>query len=175
MLAATVTLLFSSVALAAELFPADNNGPQSQTVESQNKAVQCEVASVHDGDSMRARCPGMKDTVRIRLLQIDAPEIGQAYGIASRDTLRQLCPRGETALFTIVGKDDYERLLAGVTCQNKNVATAMLQSGAAWVYHRYRNDTALKQLEKEAKDKKRGLWGNPNAQAPWNYRRQARN
>ncbi|QIM49862.1 thermonuclease family protein [Pusillimonas sp. DMV24BSW_D] len=159
--------LFSSAAATAA-------GRVPSNEETRNKTVQCEVTSVHDGDSMRARCPGMKDTVRIRIHQIDAPEIGQAYGKTSRDTLRRLCVRGRTAAFSIVGKDDYGRLLAGVECRQKDVATTMLESGAAWVYRQYQHDKMLVQMEQRAREAKRGLWQNPNAQAPWEYRRDRR-
>lgn len=161
-----ITLLSSSAVMAAGRVP----GNEAE----QNKVVQCEVTSVHDGDSMRARCPGMKDTVRIRIHQIDAPEIGQAYGKASRDTLRRLCVRGRTATLTIVGKDDYGRLLAGAECGQKDIAATMLESGAAWVYRQYQHDKALVQLEQRARDAKRGLWQDPKPQAPWEYRREQR-
>ena len=163
---AVATLFSASAVSAAGRVPAAAQSPK--------KTVQCEVTSVHDGDSMRALCPGMKDTVRIRIHQIDAPEIRQAYGIESRDTLRQLCKRGHTAKFTIVGKDDYGRLLSGVECQQKDVAGAMVESGDAWVYRQYRHDKALIQLEQRAREEKRGLWQDPNALAPWTYRRQQR-
>src|SRR5690606_40366068 len=56
--------------------------------------LKCEVRSVHDGDSMRVKCPGERQTLRVRMNQIDAPELDQAFGKQARDQLRTLCPVG---------------------------------------------------------------------------------
>ena len=40
--------------------------------------LRCTVSSVHDGDSLRVRCPGNRRSVRVRMEQIDAPELEQA-------------------------------------------------------------------------------------------------
>jgi endonuclease YncB( thermonuclease family) len=50
----------------------------------------------------------------------------------------------------------------------------MVESGGAWVYRQYRHDKALIQLEQRAREEKRGLWQDPNALAPWTYRREQR-
>ena len=45
--------------------------------------------------------------------------------------------------------------------------------GAAWVYRKYVIDESLFDVENEAREAERGLWGLPEAQQvePWNWRR----
>ncbi|RJF90295.1 thermonuclease family protein [Sphingomonas cavernae] len=90
-----------------------------------------------DGDSIR--CGGE----RIRLLAIDAPEMGAcppqrhcAPGdpIASRDNLRRLIARKDLRLER-VGQDRYRRTLAVVHAGGVNLSCAQLRSGHA-VYRR---------------------------------------
>lgn len=130
----------------------------------------CRVSSIHDGDSMRARCPGFKDTLRIRLEQIDAPELDQAYGVASRDYLRELCPRGQQVIIHDMGLDIYNRHLGRVYCQGVDVNAAMVRAGAAWVYDHYADDPELYRLQTEARTKRRGLWARRDPVAPWTFR-----
>lgn len=135
---------------------------------------ECTVASVHDGDSMRARCPGFKKTVRIRLEQIDAPEIEQAYGTKSRDYLRSLCPIGKSVTVHDVGRDVYQRHLGRIFCGGKDVNAEMVTSGSAWVYDHYADDAALYRLQKEARLQRRGLWRAGAPVPPWKFRQQNR-
>lgn len=133
-------------------------------------ALACTVTSVHDGDTLRARCKGMSKTVRVRIDQIDAPELDQAAGLASRDHLRRLCQRGESVQLAVLGKDQYGRLLADARCNNQDVAAAQLKSGHAWVYTRYLRDSRLKTYEHDAKTQKRGLWKDHDPKPPWQFR-----
>lgn len=136
----------------------------------------CRVTSVHDGDSMRVRCPGFKDTLRIRMDQIDAPELDQPHGIRSRDYLRSLCPKGEQAVVHDLGADTYNRRLGRVLCKDVDVNAAMVKAGAAWVYdYHVSDDNSLYPLQDEAQAQKRGLWAGPKKPvAPWDFRYQQR-
>jgi len=40
-----------------------------------------------------------------------------------------------------------------------------------WWYYRYSDDESLGELENEAKENKRGLWKDPHAIAPWEFRK----
>lgn len=138
------------------------------------KEMQCTVNSVHDGDSMRVLCPGERGTLRVRMQQIDAPELEQAYGLHARN-LRRLCPVGTTAIIHTQGKDQYDRLLGDVYCDGKNVNQEMVTAGAAWLYDRYVEDKGLYRFQDEAKADRRGLWGGKNPQKPWQWRYEQRN
>jgi endonuclease YncB( thermonuclease family) len=96
-------------------------------------AIAC-VASVHDGDSLR-----LCDGERIRLLAVDAPELGPcrpgricAPGdpIASRDNLRHLIGNGPIEVER-VGQDRYGRTLAVVNARGVNLSCAQIRGGFA--------------------------------------------
>lgn len=131
----------------------------------------CTVASVHDGDTMRLQCPSQKKSIPVRLERIDAPEIGQASGVSSRDFLRALCPVGAPARLLRRGKDRYGRTLGDVDCGHGSVQETMLRHGYAWVYPKFNAERALVDLQGEAKAERRGLWALPAPVAPWTYRK----
>jgi endonuclease YncB( thermonuclease family) len=47
----------------------------------------------------------------------------------------------------------------------------MIKSGNAWVYKRERNNDYLINLEKDAKENRRGLWNISSPIEPWVYRK----
>jgi endonuclease YncB( thermonuclease family) len=51
-----------------------------------------------------------------------------------------------------------------------DVNTAQVKQGMAWMYRQYNRDKSLLALEQEAKNAKHGLWSEPNAIPPWEYR-----
>lgn len=97
------------------------------------------VTYVVDGDTVRVRPPGGGKPVSIRLDGIDAPEICQAFGTASRDALmrRVLGKRVQ-----VYGKrhDDYGRLLARLEFHGEDTGKWMVAHGMAWSY-RFRSGT----------------------------------
>lgn len=136
----------------------------------------CNVASVHDGDSMRVQCPGFSKTLPIRLEQIDAPELDQAFGLQSRDFLRALCPVGRETRVLDMGKDIYNRHLGRVFCGDVDVNAALVRAGMAWVYDHYADDPQLYRLQDEARAQRQGLWASRKQPvAPWTFRYQKRN
>lgn len=144
-----------------------NNAPITKEV------VTCKITSVHDGDSMRVRCPGHKNTIPIRLEQIDAPETDQAYGLKSRDYLRGLCVRGKQAKIHKSDIDMYDRVIARVYCNGIDVNAEMVKTGNAWVYEYYATDKSLFALQKKAQQQKLGLWNSQKkVVAPWDFRYQ---
>ena len=47
----------------------------------------------------------------------------------------------------------------------------LVKAGFAWWYQKYApDDETLKQLEHEAREAKRGLWVDPHAVPPWEWR-----
>lgn len=140
----------------------------------QGKEMQCTVNAVHDGDSMRVLCPGERGTLRVRMQQIDAPELEQAYGLRSRDHLRKLCPAGTTVIIQSQGRDQYDRVLGDAWCDGRNVNEEMVAAGAAWLYDRYVEDRSLYRLQDQARERKLGLWAGKNPQKPWQWRYEQR-
>jgi len=94
------------------------------------------VTYVVDGDTIRVRPPGGGKPLSVRIEGIDAPEICQAGGTASRDALRR---KVQGQRVTVHGRrhDDYGRLLATITLQGEDTGLWMVAQGLAWSY-RYR-------------------------------------
>lgn len=72
----------------------------------------CTVVAVADGDTFDCA-----QGLRVRLLSVDAPELGQApWGDSAREALRQRVPLGTTVILErdVQPFDDYGRLLAYV-------------------------------------------------------------
>lgn len=91
------------------------------------------VADVIDGDTIRVSKPGEQETTRIRLLNIDTPEIGkECYAEQAQHFLEELIPEGTRVRLEYDQEptDHYGRELAGVyvgdTFVNKEVAAAGL-------------------------------------------------
>ena len=126
------------------------------------------VVAVADGDTITV----MRDLVpvKLRLLEIDAPEKKQAFGARSKQSLSDLC-FNKTATLIAKGRDRYGRTLARVSCEGVDANAEQVRRGMAWVYDRYVTDRALYAVQTEARDAGRGLWADPDAVPPWQWRR----
>lgn len=130
--------------------------------------IKGKVIRVLDGDTIDVLQE--KKPVRVRLLNIDAPEKKQAYGSWSTNQLKALVA-GQPVTVTYTQKDRYGRVLGRVVTTNGTEANRyMVQSGAAWVYERYNTDNALPALQREAQEQKRGLWAESHPVPPWEWR-----
>lgn len=130
------------------------------------------VVSVHDGDTLTVVID--RRQVRVRLIDIDAPELRQPFGTRSRQSLSSLC-FGKMASLDVRGHDRYNRTLARVSCAGSDANAEQVRRGYAWTFVRYaRADSPLFALEKEARTANRGLWQDPYPIAPWEWRRSVR-
>ncbi len=111
------------------------------------------VAAVYDGDTLTLR-----DGRRIRLVQIDTPELGsgECYSRAARTALLNL----DVALDRV---DRYGRLLRYIRRSGSNVNLELVRRGAATPYFyggdRGRYASRLMTAARAARAAKRGLWG----------------
>jgi len=72
-------------------------------------------------------------------------------------------------------KDRYRRYLGTVMDrEGKNLNRELLKAGLAWHYKHYSDDVILAGLESKARRAKLGLWADPGAIPPWEFREQAR-
>ena len=134
--------------------------------------VSGKVVSVHDGDTLTVLID--RRQVRVRLIDIDAPELRQPFGTRSRQSLSNLC-FGKVAALDVRGHDRYNRTLARVSCGGADANAEQVRRGYAWTFVRYaRPDSPLFVLEQEARTAHRGLWQDPQPVAPWEWRRSVR-
>jgi endonuclease YncB( thermonuclease family) len=132
--------------------------------------VQGRVVYVIDGDGLIILVGGKR--VNVRLEYIDAPEKGQAYGNASRQSLIAICG-DELASVHASGKDRNGRTLARVSCNGTHAGAEQVRRGMAWVFERYAPaDSPLYAVQTEARAARRGLWAQPEPVPPWEWRKQ---
>lgn len=108
---------------------------------------------------------------KLRLAEVDCPESGQPFGKnAKQFTSDQVF--GKIISFIETDTDRYGRSIAKVYYDDdKYLSAEILKAGFGWWYYYYSKDKFLEELEKEARTNKLGLWQDPNAMAPWEYRR----
>ena len=134
--------------------------------------IRGKVISIQDGDTLTVVID--RRQVKVRLTDIDAPELRQPFGTRSRQSLSEMC-FGKLASLNVRGQDRYHRSLAQVTCEGKDANAEQVRRGYAWTYVRFaRRDSPLRALEQEAKAARRGLWADAAPVAPWDWRRNGR-
>ncbi len=139
----------------------------------------CRVEKVNDGDTITVRMG--KNLEKIRLIGMDAPEMGQEpWGRMAREHLKTLIDsssRNVTLEYDVVKRDKYDRLLAYVrTADGKMLNAEMLKDGYALLFTFPPNvkhvDEFIK-AEKQAKDKKIGIWAKDGLkETPAAYKRE---
>lgn len=122
------------------------------------------VTAVHDGDTITV------SAVRVRLVDIDAPELAQPGGAEARDALFALVGQRGVRV-SERGPDRYGRILGRIYQGDTDVNARMVEAGHAWVYRQYSRDAALLDLEARARRERRGLWAGDNPVAPWDWRK----
>lgn len=126
------------------------------------------VVGISDGDTLTVLID--RQQMRVRLVEIDAPEKGQAFGNRSKQSLSDMC-FGRDAQIEERGRDRYGRALGRVYCDGIDANAEQIRQGMAWVYDKYVTEHSLYRLQDEAKAAKRGLWADPSHVPPWEWRR----
>lgn len=145
-----------------------NFKPAIETSQNANQ-VYCKVVGVSDGDTIICLTDNKKQ-IKVRLNQIDAPEKSQAFGTAAKQALSGYV-FGKTVSLKTNGTDKYGRTIAEVYVGDKNINKAMVADGYAWAYREYMKDSEYARLEKSARVGTKGLWSQPNAIYPSDFRR----
>lgn len=125
------------------------------------------VVGITDGDTLTFLQDHQQ--IKVRLVEIDAPEKAQAFGNKSKQSLANLC-FNKSATLIDKGTDRYGRTLARVNCDGVDANVEQLRRGMAWVYDRYVTDRSLYAIQGEAKAARRGLWAEANPTPPWEWR-----
>jgi endonuclease YncB( thermonuclease family) len=126
------------------------------------------VVGVTDGDTIVVLTSD-KQQIKIRLEGIDCPESNQDYGNRAKQATVNLCFEKEV-IIKKTGEDRYGRILAYVYFGDLCINKQLLSLGMAWHYKQYNKDQELARLELDAREKKIGLWTQPNSIPPWDWR-----
>ncbi|MCC7079464.1 MAG: thermonuclease family protein [Burkholderiales bacterium] len=130
------------------------------------------VVSIHDGDTLTVLVD--RRTVKVRLASIDAPELGQPFGRAARESLAGICA-SRHAVVREVDRDRYGRTVGEVSCAGTDANAHQVRAGMAWVFTRYAPaGSPLYAIEADARSARRGLWSDQHPVAPWDWRRSKR-
>ncbi len=132
--------------------------------------VEATVVRVTDGDTVKIT-PEIDGEDRVRLIGVDTPETDpergpEPYGEeATRFTQRSLEDQNVTLEFDVEGEDDYGRLLAYAYLPDGSMFNeTLLREGYAQVATFPPNTRYLDRFEdvqKEAREARRGLWSLP--------------
>jgi endonuclease YncB( thermonuclease family) len=128
------------------------------------------VTHVSDGDTLWVKPDRGGAPRKLRLQGLDAPEICQAGGVASRDALSQLV-LSKTVEVTVKYQDDYGRGLARILVEDRDVAAIMVQSGHAWSNRWHRSLGPYAAQEKQARAAHTGLFADPAPELPRDFRK----
>ena len=162
-----ISLFASSIVACCMCLSAESVGVRINTVAKTN-SVSGRVVSVADGDTITIIGDGNAQ-YKIRLNAIDAPEKSQAFGQKSKQQLSNYV-FGKDVTVTWKSKDKYGRVLGTVFVGGKDINLQMVRDGYAHHYKRFDNSPAYAAAETEARQKRRGLWSDPNPISPEDYR-----
>ena len=127
------------------------------------------ILRVIDGDTVSAESQGTQ--IKIRLSEIDAPEMDQPFGTNSKKCLSELIRENSGLKFKSDGQDSYGRSLGWLMADQINLNYEMVKRGCAWVYDRYVVNKTIYSFQNGARLKKLGLWSSQNPVKPWIWRR----
>ncbi len=130
-----------------------------------NKKQKFTVVKVYDGDTIQVN--GLDLIFKIRLVGIDSPEIGykgqksQPFSKKAKRYLKSLVDNKKITIKSY-GTGGYNRQLAEIFFNGKNINLKMVQAGLAQVYTGKRpkllDSKAYKRAEQKAKQAKKGMW-----------------
>lgn len=127
------------------------------------------VQTVHDGDTVTCRdTEGRRQ--KIRLVGIDAPELGQPFGEESRQALATKLSGG---LVRVEGeaRDQYGRLLGRLWINDRDITKEMVADGWAWAFGAFAVDDDDAAHEAAARRARRGLWQGADPLPPSQWRK----
>ncbi len=134
------------------------------------ETLQGTVSRVSDGDTVQITVSNSRKPVKLRIQGIDAPEICQSGGKASRDALRTRLLR-QNVTFTTQARDQFGRVIARVEHRSEDVGQWMVSNGHAWS-DAYRSNPGPYAAEQTVAQKKSlGLWAQRPAIEPKQWRK----
>jgi micrococcal nuclease len=166
-----ITVFAMTLALSHAIAKPDIERCQEAPTSGQLKGI---VTKVMDGDTFVVAAPFPQKCLKVRLEACDTPESHQTHGSHASAALRALI---YTQSVTIAWSrlDRYGRVVSQAEYAGGDICNFLVERGHAWVYKgvRKRKDMrGLMALEAQARDKRVGLWAQPNVQAPWDWRKE---
>ena len=134
------------------------------------RAFAGKVSYVTDGDTLWVQPDAGGAPRKLRLDGIDAPEICQSGGEASRAMLAQRALHQHVEV-TVRRRDVYGRGLARIRLEGNDLGAQMVSAGQAWSY-RWRRDLGPYATEEAvARQSRRGLFAVSQPELPRDFRK----
>ena len=135
-------------------------------------ALEGRVVKVYDGDTITLLDKDMQQH-RIRFYGIDAPEKSQSFGKRSQENLANMIA-GKMVNVDVQAEDRYGRSVGIVYLDDVDINKRQVADGYAWAYMQYGGEI-YKNDELKAREKKLGIWTDPNIEMPSEYRKRQKN
>ena len=136
----------------------------------ESKVYEARVTRVSDGDTLWVQPLPDGRFRKLRQDGIDAPEICQPGGVASRDALAARVLRQVVTVHER-RRDDYGRALVKLQHAGDDVAAVMVRQGQAWSYRWRHSDGPYAREEALARTQRQGLFAAGEAEHPRDFRR----
>ena len=127
------------------------------------------VSRVFDGDTLWVKPLDGGKYRKLRLEGIDAPEICQSGGEASRDVLARRV-LNQVVEVRVRAQDDYGRGVARIEHQGDDVAAWLVANGQAWSYRWRRSLGPFAEEETVARKTRQGVFKDAAAELPRDFR-----
>jgi len=137
-------------------------------------AWQGKVIGVSAGNIITVLHEGKSE--KVLLYGIDCPEHRQGFSWKAKEFTSKIV-FGKTVEVDPLNTDQYGRIVAIVSVDEKFLNEELLKMGLAWVYTQYCDVPYCswwKRLQEDAAKDKIGLWSIPNPTPPWEFRQDAR-
>lgn len=163
-----LSVIYPAYGIKERYSPPDNKGAGKSVL----------VEKIYDGDTVSAFVNGQFE--KIRLIGIDAPEMGQLpWGKKARDCLSSLISSSDSRIFLeydIERRDKYGRILAYIWTQSERMINEeMMKNGCAVLFTfppNVRYAERFRAAQKKAQEHKAGIWGESGLhESPYDYRK----
>jgi endonuclease YncB( thermonuclease family) len=118
-------------------------------------ALAADFLKNYDGDTLTVK--EGQNIVKLRLHEVDAPELKQSFGREAKQATKALCA-GANVEWHVVGKS-WDRIVAKVQCNGVDVGEHLISNGLAFVDERYASySSPYFKLQDAARNKGLGVW-----------------
>jgi endonuclease YncB( thermonuclease family) len=126
------------------------------------------VTAIEDAATLEIAHGGKGE--RLRLAGVAPPEADQPWGRQAKEFVKENA-LGQVVTVEPQGVDHKQRPLAHIILPDgRDLGAEMVKEGLAWHYRRWSKNPLLGDLEKDARDERRGLWQDPKPVPPWEWR-----
>lgn len=127
------------------------------------------ISRVVDGDTLTLQPEG-RSPIKVRLRDMDAPEICQDYGVEAKKALEQFA-LGKPATLTVSAHDPYGNTVGNVVVEGQSLSKWMVAEGHAWSARTRFDRGPLMKEERMATALHRGVHATSGAVMPKDFRK----